>query len=482
MMPMTDDLLRILPEIVLAAFGILVMVLEPFLGRSGKRALGPLAFVGTVAALAATVVQAAHPGHAFGRLLVVDAFSVFLHFLLLLITALTVLASLRYLERENINHAEFYALLLFAAIGMGIMVSANELVMVFLGLETSSLASYILVGFRRTEEKSTEAALKYFLLGSFATGFLLYGIALLFGAAGSTVLPDLALRLQPDSPGFNLALMGMALFFVGLGFKVAAAPFQAWTPDVYEGAPTPVTAFLSTGPKAAAFAVLLRVLFTAFDLTDGTWFWLLWGTAALTMFVGNLGALVQTNIKRMLAYSSIAHAGYILVAFAARNELGIAAVLFYLVAYALMKLGAFSLVSHLSVGENHQAIEDYSGLHARQPALAACLTVFLLSLIGIPLTGGFLGKFLIFQAALRAGLIWLVVLGVLNSILSVPYYLRVVRVMYMGEPRESAAIPPVPASLAFVLTLTALGTLYLGIFPDAVQQFATSSVLSLTLP
>ena len=243
-----------------------------------------------------------------------------------------------------------------------------------------------------------------------------------------------------------------------------------------------MTAFLSTGPKAAAFAVLLRVLFTAFDPINGTWLWLLWGTAVLTMFVGNLGALVQTNIKRMLAYSSIAHAGYILVAFAARNELGIAAVLFYLVAYALTKLGAFSLVSHISPGESHQSIDDYAGLHARQPALAACLTVFLLSLTGIPLTGGFLGKFFVFQAAIRGGLIWLVVLGVLNSILSVPYYFRVVKVMYMGEPRENAAIAPVPASLAFVLTLTALGTIYLGIFPDAVQQFATSSVLSLTLP
>ena len=482
MMPPIDDLLRILPEIVLAGFGILVMVLEPFLGRSGKRTLGPLAFIGTVAALAATVIQTGHQGYAFGRLLVVDTFSIYLHFLLILITALSVLAALRYLERENINHAEFYALLLFGAVGMGIMVSANELVMVFLGLETSSLASYVLVGFRRTDEKSTEGALKYFLLGSFATGFLLYGIALLFGAAGSTVLNDLAVKLQPGTPGSSLALMGMALFFVVLGFKVAAAPFQAWTPDVYEGAPTPVTAFLSTGPKAAAFAVLLRVFFTAFEPSNCVWFWLLWGTAVLTMFVGNLGALVQTNIKRMLAYSSIAHAGYIFVAFAARNELGIAAVLFYLVAYALMKLGAFSLVSHLAVNENHQSLEDYSGLHARQPALAACLTVFLLSLIGLPLTGGFLGKFFVFQAALRAGLVWLVVLGVLNSILSVPYYLRVVKVMYMGEPKGSAAIAPVPASLAFVLTLTALGTIYLGIFPDAVQQFATSSVLSLTLP
>jgi NADH-quinone oxidoreductase subunit N len=477
-----QEILRILPELVLAAFGILVMVAEAFLPAGRKHVTGPMALIGTLAALAATVVQAANQGVAFSRLILIDHFSLFLHFLLLVIAALTILASMRYLEHSRLSPGEFYALILFATIGMGIMASANELVLIFLGLETSSLASYILAGFRRKEPQSNEASLKYFLLGSFATAFLLYGIALLFGATGTTFLPEIARELRGDGSSLPLALAGMALLFVGLGFKVAAAPFQVWTPDVYEGAPTPVTAFLSTGPKAATFAVLLRILFVALEPVNGAWFWLLWVVAALTMFVGNLGALVQTSVKRMLAYSSIAHAGYILVAFTARNEVGIAAILFYLVAYALMKLGAFSLVSHISANEADHSLDVYAGLHSRRPALAACLTVFLLSLIGLPLTAGFLGKFYIFRAAIDAGLIWLVVLGVANSLLSVPYYLRVIKAMYMSEPKGELTIAPVPASLAFVLTLTALGTIYLGIFPDAVQQFAAASVLSLTLP
>src|SRR3990170_4587487 len=479
------DLLRVLPEVVLAAFGILIMVADPFLPREQKRMLGSVAFIGALTALVATVVQAVRFdlafGPAFNNLVVIDSFAVFLHFLLLAITALTILASFRYVEQENIAPGEYYALLLFAAIGMGLMAAANELILIFLGLETSSIATYVLAGCRRSALKSNEAAMKYFLLGSFATAFLLYGIALLFGATGTTFLPEIAARLQTDRNG-TLTLMGMALLFVGLGFKVASAPFQVWVPDVYEGAPTPVTAFLSAGPKAAAFAAFLRIFFVALGPANDTWFWLIWACAILTMFVGNLGALAQTNIKRMLAYSSIAHAGYILVAFAARNELGIAAVLFYLVAYALMKLGAFSLVSHVSQGEANQSIDDYAGLHTRQPVLAACLTVFLLSLIGIPLTGGFLGKFYLFTAAVKAQLIWLVVLGVINSVLSAGYYLRVVKVMYMNEPTSQAALAPVPASLAFVLALTTLGTIYLGILPDALMQFAAPSARPLFLP
>jgi NADH-quinone oxidoreductase subunit N len=483
MMVTAVELFRVLPELVLAVFGILVMVADPFLARSQKRLLGPVALVGSLTALAAAAAQWFRLdlafGNAFHELVVVDTFSVYLHFVVLAITALTILASLRYVQQENIPPGEYYALLLFGAIGMGVMTMSNELVLIFLGLETSSIATYILVGIRRSELKSNESAMKYFLLGSFATAFFLYGIALLFGATGTTFLTAIAGKLNPSDP---LALMGMALVFVGLGFKVATAPFQIWTPDVYEGAPTPITAFLSAGPKAAAFAAFLRIFFTGLGDASQTWFWLIWGCAVLTMFVGNLGALVQSNIKRMLAYSSIAHAGYILVAFAARNELGIAAVLFYLVAYALMKLGAFSLVSHVSQGEAHQSIDDYAGLHARHPLLAACLTIFMFSLIGIPLTGGFLGKFYIFTAAISAHLVWLVILGVINSVLSAGYYLRVVKVMYMNEARTDVALPPVPASLAFVLTVTAVGTVYLGILPDVVMRFAAPSAQPLFLP
>lgn len=487
MMPTQVDIFRLLPEVVLTAFGLLVMLADVFLPRGQKRLLGTVALVGTLTALATVVAQAARPdlayGLAFNRLVVIDSFSLYLRFVVISITALTLLASFRFVERENLPRGEYYALLLFGTVGMGLMAAANELILIFLALEISSIATYVLAGCHRSSLRSNEAAMKYFLLGSFATAFLLYGVALLFGATGSTFLPVIAAQLRSPHAHGNLALMGMAMVFVGLGFKVATAPFQVWTPDVYEGAPTPVTAFLSAGPKAAAFAAFLRIFFVAFDPARDTWFWLIWACALLTMFVGNLGALLQTNIKRMLAYSSIAHAGYILVAFAARNELGIAAVLFYLVAYALMKLGAFSLVSHVSASEAGESIDAYAGLHTRQPLLAACLTVFLLSLIGIPLTGGFLGKFYLFTAAVQANLVGLVVFGVINSLLSAGYYLRVVKVMYMDAPAAAAPpLAPVPPSLAFVLALTAFGTIYLGVLPGVVMRFAAPSARPLFLP
>lgn len=473
------DLLRILPELVLAAFGTLIVLVEPFLRRTQKSLTGYIALIGALLALLSTLAPAMNPGPAFNGLVLVDGFSIFFHFLLLVITTLTIVASFRYLEREGLPQGEFYALLLFATIGMGLMASGNELVLVFLGLETVSIATYVLVGFRRTAVRSNEAAMKYFLLGSFATAFMLYGIALLFGATGTTFLPDIARQLAEGGGMRTLALMGMGLLFVGLGFKLALVPFQAWVPDVYEGAPTPVTAFLSAGPKAAVLAAFLRIFFTALEPLSGSWVWVIWASAILTMCIGNLGALMQDNIKRMLAYSSIAHVGYILIAFAAHSELGIAAVLFYLVAYALMKLGAFSIVSHVSAGEANQSIDDYAGLHARHPLLAACLTVFLLSLIGIPLTGGFFGKLYIFAAGIDANLMGLVIVGVVNSALSAAYYLRVVKVMYMNEPQENPATVPVPASLVFVLTLTVLGTIGLGVFPSPILQFAQQSVLPL---
>lgn len=479
----TTDLLRLLPELVLALSGIVVMVADPFLGRRSKQPLGVLALVGTLVALAATLVQADYAGLGFSRMFSVDSFSVFLHFLVLMVTALTILASLRYLDREEIQHGEYYALLLFATIGMGLMVASNELVLIFLGLETSSIATYILAGFRRGALKSNEAAMKYFLLGSFATAFLLYGIALMFGSTGSTFLPKIRAALETNQANPTLAWMAIALLFVGLAFKVAIVPFQIWTPDVYEGAPAPVTAFLSVGPKAAAFAAFLRIFFVALEPAIDKWFWLIWVSAVLTMFVGNLAALVQSNVKRMLAYSSIAHAGYILIAFAAGSEFGIAAVLFYLVAYALMKLGAFTVVAHVAgPGEERQRIENYAGLGSREPLVAACFSVFLFSLIGVPLTGGFFGKFYIFRAALEEGsswLVWLVVFGAINTAISIYYYLRVVIAMYFREARHEVAVASLPASLAFVLTLAALGTVYLGLLPNPVLRFATQSAVSL---
>ncbi len=473
------DFLRILPELILATFGSLIVLAEPFLPRKSKDLLGHIALIGVLLALLSTALVAQRPGPAFNDLIIVDAFGVFFRILVLVITALTLLASFGYVSREKLPPGEYYALLLFAAVGMGVMAAANDLMLLFVALETSSIATYVLVGYRRNDTRSNEASLKYFLLGSFATAILLYGIALLFGATGTTMIPRVAEKIAQGQTYGTLVFMGAGLLFTGLAFKVAIAPFQIWTPDVYEGAPTPVTAFLSTGPKAAAFAAFLRIFMTALGPISEVWFWVIWGSAVLTMLAGNLGALAQDNIKRMLAYSSIAHAGYILIAFAASNKLGLAAVLFYLVAYTFMKLGAFAVVSHVSAGEKNQSIEDYAGLHARNPMLAACLTIFLRSLIGIPLTGGFLGKLYIFRAGLDADLLGLVILGALNSVLSAGYYLRVVKVMYMDEPNGGQKLEPMPASLSFVLTLTALSTILLGVVPTPVLKLAQLSALSL---
>jgi NADH-quinone oxidoreductase subunit N len=310
--------------------------------------------------------------------------------------------------------------------------------------------------------------MKYFLLGSFATAFFLYGIALIYGSGGTTVLPG----IDAATAQITLLSLGLALVFVGLAFKVAAAPFQLWTPDVYEGSPSPVTALLSSAPKAAAFALFLRILITV-EHANNLWFWAIWISAVITMFVGNLTAAVQSNVKRMLAYSSVAHAGYILVAFAARNVIGTAAVLFYLGAYALMKVGAFVTLSWLGgTGEEFLEIDDYAGLASARPVSAACFSFFLLSLLGLPVTAGFLGKFYIFDAAVHAHLIWLAVLLGLNSIIGAYYYLRVIVAMYMREPKRTFSAERIPFGVAVVLSLAAAGTLYLGLFPSRVMAYA----------
>lgn len=475
MFPPSQDFYRLAPEIVLCATGALLMLVEPFLSSRRRRVSGVLALLGAVASLASTFYLKALPGKAFNGLLAIDGFSFFFHVLVGTVAALVILGSADYLEREQLRGGEYYALVLFATAGMGVMASAQELVTGFIGLEMSSISSYILAGYRRDAPKSNESAMKYFLLGSFATAFFLYGIALLYGGTGTTILPQMNGSAAP--PNLMLVRLGLALIFIGLAFKVAAAPFQVWTPDVYEGAPTPVTALFSAGPKAAAFALLLRIFATVTAAQD-FWFWALWIAAALTMFVGNLGALVQTNLKRLLAYSSIAHAGYILVAFAARSEIGLAAVLYYLLAYALMKLGAFTVVAHLGgTGERHLEIDDYAGLGQRQPFTAAALSLFLLSLLGLPITAGFLGKFYIFKAALDSGLIWLAVLMAVNSVIGAYYYLRVIVVMYMREPQHAVGAIRVPVPVATVLLLAAAATVYLGLFPNRVMGFVSQAGL-----
>src|SRR5882757_4590374 len=484
MMPSAIDAYRVLPELVWCGFGVLVMLLQPFVRR--RQFFTFLALIGTLGGTGAAVTAAMHAGPGFGGLVQSDSFSFFFRLLIGAVAFLVVLAAGPYLERERLPFAEFYALLLFAAAGMGVLASAQELLTAFIGLEMSSISSYIMAGYRRDALKSSESAMKYFLLGSFATAFFLYGIALVYGSSGTTMLVKMD---SPDLFHSTLFELGLAMILIGLGFKVAAAPFQVWTPDVYEGAPTPVTALFSAGPKAAAFALLLRIFATVPAATH-FWFWAFWALAALTMFAGNLGALVQTNIKRLLAYSSIAHAGYILVAFAAVTFLAgnpdggaaaaYAAVLFYLVSYALVKLGAFTIVSELGgLGEKHLSLEDYAGLGQRQPVAAAVLSLFLLSLLGLPVTAGFFGKFYIFKAAVNSHLIWLAVLMAVNSVIGAYYYLRLIVVMYMREP--SAESKPViavfPLTVNLVLVITALGTVYFGLFPNRILNFVLQSNL-----
>ena len=484
--PRAIDIYRTLPELLWCSFGVLTMFLQPLV-RS-RRFFTVLALVGTLAGTVASFYAFGSAGPGFYGLVQSDAFSYFFHLLVGTVAVLVVLAAGPYLDRERLPLAEFYALLFFATAGMGVLASAQELLTAFIGLEMSSISSYIMAGYRRESLKSGESALKYFLLGSFATAFFLYGIALVYGATGTTLLDKMGAVASADTPS-TLLKLGLAMILIGLGFKVAAAPFQVWTPDVYEGAPTPVTALFSTGPKAAAFALLLRVFATVPAATH-FWFWAFWVLAVLTMFAGNLGALVQTNVKRLLAYSSIAHAGYILVAFAAvttmsadRNGAGpaYAAVLFYLLSYALVKLGAFTIVSQLGgAGEKNLSLDDYAGLSQRQPVVAAMLSIYLLSLLGLPVTAGFFGKLYIFKAAVNSQLLWLAVLMAINSVIGAYYYFRVIVVMYMREPSAQAATAdPVgfPLTVNVVLAITAVGTILFGLMPNPVIHFILQPTL-----
>jgi NADH-quinone oxidoreductase subunit N len=455
------------------------MVVDPLLDPgSSHQSLGTISLVGTLAALASTFWMAQYPGTAFWNMVRVEGFSVFFHFLVIAIAAVAILSSFEYLRVERIRAGEYYGLILFGTVGMCLMSSAIELVLIFIALEISSISTYILAGFRRREASSSESSLKYFLLGSFATAFFLYGIALMFGATGTTNIDAINQALHSRSvPVPVLAYVATALMFVGLGFKVASVPFHVWTPDVYEGAPAPVVGLMSTGPKAAAFAILLRVLFEA--NAPGR-FWLIWISAALTMTLGNLGALVQDNVKRLLAYSSIAHAGYVLVALAAMPELGTSAAMFYTAAYAAMNVGAFAIVTHFAnAGEKYVTLEDYAGLGKSSPVLAATFTFFLMSLIGIPITGGFFAKFYVLSAALKSNLVWLAIVLVFNSGVGAYYYLRIIVMMYMREPRGEVPVTPIPAAAALAIAICVAATLYLGVVPGRVLNYAASSARQL---
>ena len=481
-MNMNVNTLALLPEGILTVAGVIVMMAEPMLKPSASRKLlGWLAIVATVTAIVASLFQLQivdQSGRimAFSNSIQVDPFSIFFHLLIASVVLVSLLGSLDYFEGHASHAGEYFALVLFGAVGMMLMTCSVELLMVFVGLEISSISTYIMAGFRKGKSTGVESSVKYFLLGSFATAFFLYGIAMAFGATGSTSISAIAAALGTTATP-TLAFLALGMIIIGLGFKVSAAPFHVWTPDVYQGAPSPVVGLMSTAPKAAAFAVLLRITFGGFAGMEHRWAVLMWVIAALSMTVGNLGALKQTNVKRMLAYSSIAHAGYLLAAFTAFPTNGIAAASFYIAGYCAMNVGAFAVITQITGYTEHtRTIEDFTGVALRRPWLGGLMAFFLLSLIGIPFTGGFFGKFYVFSAVIGGGHTVLAVVGLLNSGVACFYYLRLLVAMYARHPHERGndlAVSTqltVPAGLG--LAACALGTLVLGVMPGRVLNLA----------
>lgn len=480
------DIYRILPEVILTITGVVLMLVDASLApMRSRRGLGHLAAIGTMFAIWASVWQLSLPvGTGFSDTVETSPYTVFFHVLICGIVLVTLLLSLDTMPEDSHHQGEFYALMVFGAVGMCLLSGAVELLVVFIGLEISSISTYILAGYRKQTGRGPEAAIKYFLLGSFATAFLLYGIALVFGATGTTSIYEIA-RNAPTAPNQALIEASLAMMLVGVLFKVSAAPFHVWTPDVYEGAPSPVVALMSTAPKVGAFAFLLRIVYEMFPGLHAIWAPALWFIAVLSMTVGNLAALRQQNVKRMLAYSAIAHAGYLLAAFAAFGSTGIAAAIFYTAAYSAMNVGIFAVVTLVSgYNDERPLVEDYRGLLYRSPLLGSLLIFFLISLTGIPFTGGFFGKFYAFTAAMYTDHVWLAVIGLINSGVACFYYLRLLAALYtrpvvatssVEETRKVAA----PAGIA--LACAALATLLLGIAPGRLLHLTQRST-PVTLP
>lgn len=474
----------ILPESIVALIACLLFVVEPFVPREKKDRLCWLALAALVLSAAAILPLLPERGVVFAGAFAYDLYAYFFKFLALGVTALIILVSVRYLPGEGIRLGEYYGFLLFATVGMMILPSAVDLLTFYLGLELMSVSLYILAAFAKRDARSMEAGIKYFITGVFTSGLILYGIALLYGLTGSTRLAEISTYLAEQNLLSNPALiLAVILLLAGFGFKIAAVPFHMWAPDVYEGSLTSVTAFLSAGSKAAAFSALARVLFTGLGGARPYWGAILWLLAVLTMTVGNVLALVQDSVKRMLAYSSIAHAGYILIGFAVASRLGLAAVLVYLVVYAFVTAGTFSMILLLArQGFRAEEIEDFSGLGRAHPFAAAAFVIFALSLIGIPPTGGFVGKLYLFGSAIEAGqasgnraFYWLAVIGVLNSVISLYYYFRIVVAMYMQEPKGEILLNRSAAmNLALVLMVSA--TLAIGLYPEPLFRAAFASV------
>jgi NADH-quinone oxidoreductase subunit N len=474
-------LIGFLPVLLVGSFAVIVLMVDVFSPPGQQASSGVIALIGIGLAFWAAMRLWGNSAELFGGMVIVDMAALLFQIIVLVVGFITILLSIRYAAEEGLELGEYYALLLFTLLGAMLMAAGGDLLIIFLGLEIMSLAQYILAGMRHNVLKSSESAMKYFLLGAFATGFLLYGIALLYGATGTTNLASIVTAVREgglaDHP---LLTIGMGLLVVGFGFKIAAVPFHMWTPDVYEGAPTPVTGLMSTGVKAAAFAALARVFVTALGDLQESWGPIFWCLAVLTMTVGNLAAIAQLNIKRMLAYSSIAHAGYLLIAVVASGTAGLTGLLYYLLAYAFMNLGAFAVVVALEQREDrYLLLDDYSGLGFRYPLLGVTMAVFMFSLSGLPPTAGFMAKFYVFGAAVEQGYIVLTVIGVLNTLLSIYYYLRPIVLMYMEECKADVPTMHLDPFLLIGLVLTLFGTIQLGLFPSRLLGLAHAAAQGL---
>ena len=471
------NLFSVMPEILTTGLAIIVLIVDFFLGRKAKPALGYLSIIGLLIILPVAAMTA-ETAPSFGGTVMSDGFSAYFNVIFLIAAIFTILISMDYLEKTGIERGEYYHIILFATVGMMVMASANDFINLYVGLELMALSFYILVAFRVGSSRSVEGALKYFVLGALSSGILLYGIAFAYGASGSTNLGEMAAGLGSGQDPF--LVLGFILIIVGFGFKVAVFPFHVWTPDVYEGAPTPVTALLSIGSKAAAFAAFLRVFTVAFPALQPQWSEVLWLLSAATMIFGSVVAIAQKNIVRMLAYSSIAHAGIILIGLLVYNDIGMAGVVYYLLVYLFMNMGAFAVVTHLRgdaggvmKGEN---ISDYSGLVSKRPALAFLMALFLISLAGIPPTGGFAAKFFILSAAINAKYYWLASIGVVSTAISLFFYARVIFYMFVREPEAGVEQPGTGACYNVVLFCTAAGTIFLGIYPTPFIDLAIKAV------
>ena len=481
---MTVDFTVVLPELIVTLTAMALIIADLFLPRSQRRLLAYLSMLGLIGAFIAVLVQHDSNKSGFYGSVVLDGFSLFSSAVFLIVGIFTLLLSVDYVELEHINLGEYYVLVLGALSGMMLMAAANSLIVIFLALELFSICLYVLAGFERTRDKAQESAIKYFLLSAFASAFLLYGMALTYGATGSTMLSGIHTFLQNrHATSDPILIAGIGLMIVGFAFKMAVVPFHTWTPDVYEGAPTPVTALMSVGTKLAAFAAFIRLFGVALPTLQSHWGAIIWLLAVITMVLGNLAAVVQVNVKRLLAYSSIAHAGYLLIAvYVARPGVsgndGVPSLLFYFMVYAFMNIGAFAVVTAIGrTGEDNTLLPDFSGLAARKPWLAAAMALFMFSLASFPPTAGFWAKFYVFRAALQQGHGELAVIGVLCSLISVYYYLRVILVMYLRPSLEGARSFTVPGALATVLGLTAAGSIVLGFWPSGVLTLAQNAVL-----